>query len=178
MKELHLDVLKLGLPGITKAVGTFLAEAAAYCPDKQGHKSGVKIKIFGNFNEEYAIYWTDVIDDQVKRAWADQEEATEYAATAIATLLILDLTDFTIAHRTSKGDRVDYFLVQKTAPYAIVAKALLEVSGIFTETRGNTINMRVKIKKDNIDRISNRKKPAYIVIVSFQIPQAKIVIYE
>lgn len=178
MKELHLDDLKLGLPGVTKAVGAFLAEAAAYCLDKQGHQSGINLKIFGDFNEEYALYWTDVIDTQVKRTWADQEEATEYAATAIAMLLILDLTNYTIAHRTSKGDRADYFLVQKTAPYAIVAKALLEISGIFTERRGNTMNMRIKMKKDNIDKIVNRKKTAYIVIVSFELPKAKIIRYE
>lgn len=34
------------------------------------------------------------------------------------------------------------------------------------------------MKKDNVDKIPNRKKTAYIVIVAFQIPKAKIVIYE
>lgn len=95
MKELHLNRLKEGLPGITPAVGTYLAEAAAYCLDAQGYQSGVILKLFGNFNEDFALIWTDVVDDQVKRAWDDQVEAIEYAPTARAILLILELTNFT-----------------------------------------------------------------------------------
>lgn len=178
MKELHLDDLKLGYPGLTKTVGAFLAEAAAYCLDAQGHKSGVNLKIFGNFEEDYTLHWTDEIDDQVKRTWADKTEATEYGATAIATLLMIDLKGYVIANRTNKGGRVDYYLVEKDAPLSVVARALLEVSGIFDENRSNTINMRVGIKKANIDKLKNRTTPAYIIIVSFQIPKAKVVIYE
>lgn len=178
MKELHLDDLKIGYPGVTTAVGTFLAEAAAYCFEMQGHKSGVHLKLFGDFQENYIIHWTDKIDDQVKRAWADTTEATEYAATAIAILLMIDLKGYVVSNRTNKGGRVDYYLAEKDAPLSVISKALLEVSGIFEEKRGNTIGMRLSMKKSNIDKLAHRTVPAYIIIVTFLIPRAKIVIYE
>lgn len=178
MKELHLNRLKEGLPGITAAVGTYLAEAAAYCLDAQGHQSGSVLKVVGNFEEEFILIWTDIIDDQVKRAWGDQNEATEYAATAIAILLILELTNFLIGQRSNQTDRTDYYLIDSNQSYSAPPKAILEISGIFKETPSNSINMRLRTKKKNIDKISNRQETAYIVIVEFQIPKAKISIYE
>lgn len=178
MKELHLDDLKNGLPGMTSTVGAFLAEAAAFCLEMQGHKSSVILKVDGDFKEDYSLYWTDKVDEQVKRTWADENEATEYAATAIATLLVLDLTGFLISRRSKQTDKIDYYLINKNQPGLPPPRALLEISGIFHEKPGNTINSRLRIKKISIDKIPNRTLSAYIIIVAFQIPKAKITIYE
>ena len=178
MKELHLNRLKEGLPGITAAIGAYLAEAAAYCLDAQGHQSGVILKVVGEYEEEFALIWTDVVDEQVKRAWADEVEATEYAATAIAILLILELTELLISQRSNQTNRTDYFLIDKNQSHSHPPKAFLEVSGIFHEKPSNTIQMRLRTKKKNIDKIPNRREVTYIVIVEFLIPKAKMIIYE
>ena len=150
MKNLYLDNLKDGVSGITNAIGTFLAEAAAYCLDAQGHQPGVILKVIGDFEGEFSLHWTAVIDDKVKKAWADEKEATEYAATAIAILLIQELTDFYITKRLRQEDRADYFLEKRNIITRNTSGALLEVSGIFEEHVQNTINARVRIKKENI----------------------------
>jgi len=178
MKNLHLDDLQKEVSGITKAIGNFLTEAAAYCLDAQGHQSGVVLKIVGDFEEEFSLHWTTKIDDKVKKAWADEKEATEYAATAIAILLTLRLTGFVISKRLRQGDRADYFLVKRDPSSQTSSKALLEVSGIFEEHSGNTINARVRIKKENIDKIPNRNLTAVIIVVAFNNVKAKIIIYD
>lgn len=38
--------------------------------------------------------------------------------------------------------------------------------------------MRLRTKKNNLDKIPNRQEIAYIVIVEFQIPKAKMIVYE
>ncbi|HFA47536.1 MAG TPA: hypothetical protein ENJ95_00805 [Bacteroidetes bacterium] len=178
MKTIHLDQLKAGLPGITKAIGAYLAEAAAYCLDAQRHKPGVVLKVEGSFEAEFSLRWTDVIDDRTKQAWADEKEATEYAATAIAILLVRELTEFELSKRLRQGDRADYFLAKKNAPSALAPEGFLEVSGIFEETPGNTINMRLGIKKANIDKIQGREKTAIIIVVALNIPKAKIIVHD
>lgn len=178
MRNLHLNKLKEGIPGITKAIGAFLAEAAAFCFDAQGHKPGVILKITGDFEEEFSVFWTDKINKSVKKAWADKKEATEYAATAIALLLIRELTDFSVSKRLRQGERADYFLEKRNAENDSTTEAILEVSGIFEEKLSNTVNMRLGVKKANIDKIENRDKTAVIIVVAFNIPKAKISLYD
>jgi len=178
MDELHFDDLKDDVSGITNAIGTFLAEAAAYCLDAQGHQSGVILKVIGDFENEFSLHWTTTIDEKVKKAWADEKEATEYAATAIAILLTLKLTGYVIYKRLRQGERADYFLVKRDMSDKLNSNALLEVSGIFEEHAKNTINARVNIKKENIDKIPNREKTAVIIVVAFNNAKAKIIIYD
>lgn len=178
MKNLYLDNLKDGVPGITNAIGTFLAEAAGYCLDAQGHQSGVVLKVIGDFEADFSLHWTGVIDDKIKKAWADEKEATEYAATAIAILLVHELTDYFISKRLRQGDRADYFLEKRNISNKNTSSALLEISGIFEEHARNTINARVRIKKENIDKIPNRNLTAVIIVVAFNIAKAKIIIYD
>ena len=152
MRTIHLNTLKEGIPGITVAIGAFLAEAAAYCLEIQGHKSGVILHVTGDYEAKFSLKWSENIDDSVKKAWADEKEATEYGATAIALLLIDELTDFVISKRLRQGERADYFLQKKEHLNILSSQAILEVSGIFEEKKGNTINMRIGVKKANIDK--------------------------
>lgn len=87
MKKINLDELKSGQAGITPIIAEFLVEAAVFCLLENKHQSGVKLKGVGNYEKEFELHWTGSMTQQMKKAWKDRREATEYGATAIAALL-------------------------------------------------------------------------------------------
>ena len=179
MKKLKLDQLKKGTLGITKVVGAYLAQATAYFLELNGHKSGVVLEVDGIFQDKFELTWTDEIDDQVKRSWRDNLEATEYGAVGIAALLSESLLNLSIVERSYIGTRVDYILGQSSdddRPF--VVKARLEVSGIGKETAGNSIDQRIKVKLNQIKKSEDHSLPAYVIVVEFGLPRAKIIEYE
>ena len=179
MKKLHLNTLKSGLPGLTKTAGAFLAEAAAYCLDSQGFHSGVSMKVIGDITENVSIIWTDKVDEQVKKTWRDNKEAVEYAATAIGIVLTLEYTDFVIAARGRQSGVADYILTKKAAKADLLnfrsPQAHLEVTGIFREKGSNSIEARLKIKKQKAKKYTTTGTEVLIIITEFSIPKAKIV---
>lgn len=179
MEKLHLNNLKLGLPGLTKTAGAFLAEAAAYCLDSQGFKPGVVLKVVGDINKEVAIFWTDKVDEQVKRTWKDSKEAVEYAATAIGILLTLEYTEFIIGERGRQDGVADYILTKRKETASLLnfdsPQAHLEITGILTEKAGNTIEGRLSIKKQKAKKYTKDGQQILIIVTEFSIPKAKIV---
>lgn len=177
MRKIHLDSLKIGLPGISPAAGTFLAEAAAYSLHVQGHRSGIILEVEGDFNDQFIIEWTDKIDNQVLNTWKDHNEAVEYAATAIAILLLLKFTNFVIAERSFQHGIGDYILTTKEQNAYIgnekQISGFLEVSGIWQESKGNTLNIRLRKKKEKFKKRFG--KSAFIIIAEFSLPKAKMI---
>ena len=51
MRKLNLDILKEGVPGFSKTMGAFLAEAALVCLEENNHKSGVLLEVMGEYTE-------------------------------------------------------------------------------------------------------------------------------
>lgn len=45
MLEINLDELRKGLPGFTSIASSYLAEAATYCLNISGHKTGVNLTL-------------------------------------------------------------------------------------------------------------------------------------
>jgi len=174
MRKLNLDQLKEGLPGVTKSFGAFLAEAAMYCLEENGHQGTVQLKVTGHFEETFELIWTDKVTEDVKSTWYDVKEATEYAATAIAMLIIPVLTDFDLFKRTRGG--TDYVLgkTKSTAQNSPLDISYLEISGLWKEASNNTINMRVNLKKKQVKR-TVIDAPSFIVVTAFNLPKTKIV---
>lgn len=108
MRKLNLNNLKEGIGGLTEAFGIFLAEAAMFCLEVNNHKGKAILKVEGDFKENFEIIWTDKLTEEVKNSWQDKKEATEYGATAIAMLLLLELTDYNRFKRTRGG--TDYII--------------------------------------------------------------------
>ena len=100
--------------------------------------------------------------------WKDTQELTEYAATGIAILLIVEMTEFTVIKRARKGEGIDYWLGRKSDKPPFQNKARMEVSGIFTgnETK---IKARVKQKKEQTFP-TDGDYPAYVIVVEFSKP--------
>lgn len=173
MRKLRIDDLTKGQPGISPPAGAFLAEAAAFCMVENGHQLGVTLKLEGDFKEQFRVSWTHIISDLHRRTWADTEEVTEYGAMGIAVLLTLQLTNYKILARLKKGQRTDYLLGDPTNINHPSAK--LEVSGIWTEKPGNTINIRIGRKKKRINELQNRSFPIYIAVIEFNSPKSKFI---
>lgn len=68
MRKLNLDDLKNGQPGISPDVANFLTEAAIVCLIKNGHKSGVELKVEGFFEEKIQLIWSKEPDEQIFRS--------------------------------------------------------------------------------------------------------------
>lgn len=180
MKTINLDVLKNGIPVISKKTGAFLAEAAAICFALNGYESGVKLTVKGEIEDVFEIIWKDAITDEVLNSWNDAKEATEFGATALAILLLLENTDFQHFIRAYQGTGIDYWLGRgryngEQLPTESRA-GRLEISGILKESRGNTLNMRIAQKKRQAKKTDNTNLPVYIIVVEFSYPKVKVII--
>jgi len=175
MKTIDIDELKQGLPGITQSVGNYLSEAVIYCLISNGHDSGVLMAIEGENEENVKIVWEGEIDQDAVNSWNDKEELVEYAATGMALLLVLEFTDYTDMKRSRKGSRGDYWLGEKDENGFTILKALLEISGIYKASASNTVNSRVRLKQKQLENSPFKNLPAYIVVVEFSNPKAKII---
>lgn len=179
MDTLNLDVLKTGIPVISKKIGAFLAEAAAICLTLNGYESGVELKVEGEIKTTLAVEWNDKITDDVLNSWNDPKEATEFGATALAILLLFKYTDFTYFIRAFQGTGIDYWLGKGKYTGEVLPtenrKGRLEISGILKASKRNSINMRVNQKKKQSKKTDDTLLPVYITVVEFSTPKAKII---
>jgi hypothetical protein len=174
MRKLDLNDLKKGMPGVSEAVGNFLAEAATVCLSLNGHHSGVKLEVEGTYQELFEVIWQEVPDESIINSWKDLKEAAEYGATAIALLLMLALTDYDAFVRVPQQMNADYVLIKTVETQGDEPAAYLEISGIFQENSGNTIRMRFSAKERQLIEKNTGDLPVLIVVAEFSIPKAKI----
>ena len=104
--------------------------------------------------------------------WNDLEEATQQGAYAVAILLIRALTGYTVIERSRKGTGFDWWL--GTEDNLFQGKARLEVSGILRGTM-RRINSRIKARMDQTRQSDKLALTAYVVVVEFGTPRAKVV---
>ena len=176
MKKLNLDELRNGSYGISKNIGAFLTEAALVCLHLNQHPPGTTLYVDGFSDKSFILDWSDQVTPAIVRSWKDLNEATEYGATALATLLIQAISGLVIGGRVPQQEQPDYIL-QRPENYRIniiEPEAFLKVSGILTEKRGNTINMRVERKERHIKQGAKRNYPTYIIVIEFGKPKSKI----
>ncbi len=96
---LDLNELPFGrMPGITAKVGGALAEAAGVCLESHGHAQGVALTVRGDRQGRHQVYWPQATP-QAKRAWADEEEATEQGAAGVAALLAQEEVGYVVVAR-------------------------------------------------------------------------------
>lgn len=175
MLEIDLDELRQGLPGFTQVAGSFLAEATAYCLELSGHRAGIELTLqIGDDDHRVPINWRSQLSPDVGSTWQDEQKLVEYAAAGIALLLILKLTEYTDIQRARKGTGVDFWLGQKDVDGFSVLEALLEISGILKENKGNSLKARVEQKKRQVKRSPYKNLPVYVVVVEFSGPKAKL----
>jgi hypothetical protein len=170
-KDLNLGLLSDGMPGLTPAGGTVLAEAAAVCLENQNHQLGVELTLAGMSKSSFQLQWRGV-DEQQRRCYNDLQEATERGACGIAILLAKELTGKVVIERSKKGPGFDYWLGDDDDDLLFAGKARLEVSGILLGS-SREIQARVKQKKTQIAP-SNHLAPGYVAVVEFSKPTAHV----
>ena len=175
---ISLKELKNGMCGIEPARGETFAHAASVCLEDRKHVTGVLMHVGGSMKRKFKrklpvklpVFW-ESIDEQVRRSWADLEEATEHGAYGIAALLIVRLTDLTVVQRAKKGKGFDYWLGPKNGDQVLFQDtARLEVSGILDGDKYD-IEQRVKEKCIQV----KQGLPGFVVIVEFGRPEARMV---
>ena len=163
---LDLAALDSGLPGVTEVRARAYAEAAAVSLDRQGHQSGVTLHVAGVVKQELRVRYRSATDI-ARKAWSDDQEATEDGACALAFLLVLRLTEFTVIQRSAKGTGIDYWLAHNSDAM-FQSAARLEVSGI---ARGgaDVVARRVRSKLRQTQRCCSAL-PAYVSVTEFGTP--------
>lgn len=146
-----------------------MADAAAVCLADRGHGNEVILRVSGDLRGSYLLHRPDVTDRL--RGTYDPDEATELGACAIAILVMRDQTGLTV-QRAFKGEGFDYWLgtVDEERPFQQMAR--LEVSGIRRGDR-RRVAARLKEKLERV-RSSEEALTAYVVVVEFSTPQARV----
>jgi hypothetical protein len=149
---------------IPKGKGRFLAEAASFCIDKEGHALISTLEVVGDHSAIFDLRRMPV-DDQMVRAFKDPQEATEFGAEGIAISLVSELTSFQAVERAVTGTGIDYWLANKDDDELNFA-ARLEVSGIQSGGEVERKN-RVRGKLKQTDQSDDRRIPAMVIVVEF-----------
>ncbi len=171
--SLDLDDLKAGTPGITPAFGESLTEAASICLEEQGHSSPTTMEVYVNATYQANVSW-GATNEQMRRCWNENDEATEFGACCIAALILPNTRNLHVIERSKKGTGFDYWLGSKGDPDQLFQnRTRLEVSGI---RRGSsaTVSRRITKKRKQIKN-PGVELPAIVVVVEFGTPQARIV---
>jgi hypothetical protein len=169
---LTLESLVHGFPHIPSEGGAMMAQAAVVCLDHEAHTAAVRLVVEGAFTAEFSLSWSEEVTEAKRRFWNDLEEATQQGAYAVAILLIRALTGYTIIERSRKGTGFDWWLGTEDSLFQ--GKARLEVSGILHGTT-RRINSRLKARIRQTWQSDNLALTAYIVVVEFGTPRAKVV---
>ncbi len=169
--KIDLNHLKSGVGNITATYCANLADAAAVCLDNQHHSQGIALRVMGDYNDEYLLYWPDVTD-KMNSTWADLEDAAEHGAYGLAFLLIISMTGFTVIERSIKGTGFDYWIGGDSL-FPFQNKARLEVSGILNGSN-KIIRARLKEKIEQTKKSDDLSLKAYIVIIEFSTPLSQV----
>ena len=174
--HLQLEDITSGYPGLTSVAGASMLEACIVTLYKSKHKTGVKLAVTGNNKGEIDLQWNKKCDDQMRRTWNDQDEATELAATCVSILLAFRKTGYSVIERSFKKTGIDYWLGENNNDSLNIFdhKARLEVSGIFKGDE-KRVESRVKIKLKQSKQSDASGLPAYISVIEFSLPQFKFV---
>jgi hypothetical protein len=181
LRQLRLsEVVEREIPGVTKVQAAQNIQACLICMDYHSHETGIQLTLINERTDErLQLHWEGDVDEHMRRSWKDLQEATEYGAVAIAILLVIKRTEYTIIERSVKGTGFDYWLLEEELydEDEIFPKgsARLEVSGIIHAKKDSEIRSRVKEKKKQTEVSDDRGLPAIIIVTEFSRPETHMV---
>lgn len=172
--SLQLDQLSSGFKGVTPALGKSYTEAASVCFDEQGHLNGnCRLTVRSDERSQFTLHWLQVTD-QMKRSYADYDEATEWGAICVALIVVKELTGMTVFERSYRGTGFDYYIgLEAVESRPFDNKARLEISGLRKAT-SQKVTARVR-KKCKQTQVSDGCLPALVAVVEFSQPLAQVV---
>ena len=173
-REAPLDLRILGdgsMIGLSAEVGASLAQAAAVCLQSQGHPQGVLLAVGGVVTASLPMIWRHA-NDQARRSWANEIDATEHGAVGIAILLARHELGYIVTNQSRLGTGFDYWLDRDAKTQPLHDAIRLEVSGIRNGTSTKVATrLRQKLSQMNAGGVA---APGYAVVVEFGHPQARV----
>lgn len=146
------------------------------CLARQGHTSGVKIQVNGEYSEDVEIIYP-AVTAKMQKSWQDTREAVDHGASGVAILLMREMTNLTVIERSVTGTGFDYWLgpADKDDDDLIFQDMIrLEVSGINSGTRKD-LRRRVEGKLTQTEQTDSWGLTAYVVVVEFSAPCSEVV---
>lgn len=151
----------------------FLTDNCIVALELNNHKTGSKMQIMGDQEDEALLFWSTKVE---MAGYKEQKKITEHSAEAISFFLAKELTIYSLVEEATIGTGFDYWLGLNSdhAEYDPLnfLSARLEISGILKETAHNTVEARIREKKDQTKPTDYLKLPAYISIIEFSKPKA------
>ena len=184
-RHIQLEDLESMAPAIDSVWAAFLKANCIVSLVSHSHASDVSMwTVFPDEEGPIAIRWENTLPPEAMRKYRDKNKRTDFAACAIALLVMPEMTGYKAIEQSATGDRIDYYLSRDgTDPDLIFNDtALMEVSGIHNETLLNTVTRRIGVKRKRYQTpikgklFSTSDLPAYICVVEFSAPKAKAVL--
>jgi hypothetical protein len=71
-REIDLDLLRQGLPGITREIGALFAQASRVCLFLHHHDHRVSLSVAGSYNAAIEVLWSEEVTQQMLDSWQDE----------------------------------------------------------------------------------------------------------
>jgi hypothetical protein len=128
--KLRLEGLAKRHGGLTEPIADSYIEAARVCLDRH-HESPIEFEIDNSGTKTEAITEWQQTDERIRRAWANEIDATEAGAYA-CTLAAVELSEGLVAvHRAETKTGADYYIAPAgTSPGDLEKCVRLEISGV------------------------------------------------
>jgi hypothetical protein len=170
-RSFAFDRLKRGELGISAVSGASLAEAAEYCLQHHKHTKPVLLSLTGDLRDSASLEWGYLDSNLLSRTYGDLKRAAEDGAYGIAIVLATETTGIPSVMKSPQGTGFDYWLTSGDERNFFEAR--LEVSGLLKGTQAE-IKQREKTKVRQTVVSDDTRLPAYILIVEFGTPEARI----
>ena len=173
MEILKIEELKETIRVFSSTQCDFLSENCIVALEKNNHLSGCQLHVTGDNKMNFNLNWSRKFS---KGGYKESKKIVEHAAETLSFFLSSKFTNYNVIEEALIGTGIDYWLgydeLHKLYNPKNFIQARLEVSGINKETRTNTLERRVKEKKQQSKNSDYSKLPAYIAVVEFATPKA------
>lgn len=173
--ELRLPLIAESSELLDDAYANQCARSASVCLSANQIKVN-PTKISSNTGDKIEVYWIKP-NAAMLRTYQNRNDRTKDGAFGVAVLYMLEKYNVIFA-RSDKatGHGVDIYFSEKTAnTFFYQEKCCVEVSGIHTETKTNSVNRRIKDKLERLGKSKPTNLPARIVVVEFSKPHLEYV---
>lgn len=150
MRKLNLYHLHRNIYGVTKSVGSFLAEAAQVCLEQNGYQSGVIVNVSGIYTEKIVLEWDRTINWETLLSWKDMKETVEYGATAVTLSLLGLLTGYDYAKRLTQADTDDFVMFKRGVLQS--SPTYIEITGIYQNSSAKALEFRILNKRKQLKK--------------------------
>jgi hypothetical protein len=173
MEVLTIEELKETISVFSSTQCDFLSENCIVALEKNNHISGCKLNVTGDNTMSYNLNWSSKVNTA---GYKESKKIIEHAAETISFFLCSKFTNYTVIEEALIGTGIDYWLgydeVNQLYNPKNFIQARLEISGIEKESPANSLQKRVKEKKQQSKASDYSKLPAYISVVEFSTPKA------